>query len=62
MASDFKALNFGLGGDTSYATCHRGISPFAVAAVSQENASYQRRMQERTRWSTHLSLDDAASL
>jgi hypothetical protein len=62
MASDLKALNFGFGGDTSYATCHRGISPFAVAAVSQESASYQRRMQERTRRSTHLSLEDAASL
>eukprot|EP00978_Attheya_sp_CCMP212_P010914 scaffold26571_cov52-Attheya_sp.AAC.6 len=62
MALDFKALNFGFGGDTSYDTCHRGLSPFVVAAVSQENARYQRRMQERTRRSTHLSLDDAASL
>jgi hypothetical protein len=62
MAADFKALNFGFGGDTSYATCHRGISPFAVAAVSQENASFQRRIQERTKRSTHMSLDDVASL
>jgi hypothetical protein len=54
MAADLKALNFGFGGDTSYETCHRGISPFAVAAVSQENARYQRRMQERTRRTTHF--------
>eukprot|EP00978_Attheya_sp_CCMP212_P021796 scaffold64079_cov54-Attheya_sp.AAC.4 len=63
MVADVKALNFGFGGDTSYSTCHRGISPFTVAAVSQENASFQWRMQERTRWSTtHVLLDDAASL
>eukprot|EP00978_Attheya_sp_CCMP212_P045823 scaffold361998_cov64-Attheya_sp.AAC.1 len=47
MALDLKALNFGLGGDTSYATCHRGIPPFAVAAVSQESASYQRSEDAR---------------
>eukprot|EP00978_Attheya_sp_CCMP212_P037528 scaffold177948_cov71-Attheya_sp.AAC.1 len=63
MVSDLKALNFGFGGDMSYATCHQGNSPFTVAAVSQESTSYQRRIQERTKRSTHLSLNaDAASL
>jgi hypothetical protein len=47
MAKDFKSLEFGYNGDTSYTTCHRGISPFMVIPVSLTVASQRRRAADR---------------
>jgi hypothetical protein len=62
MVRDVKDLRFGWNGDLSFETCHRGISPFAVVAVNQENASHRRRAQERARRATHLTPSDVESL
>jgi hypothetical protein len=62
MAKDFKDLDFGYNGDTSYATCHRGISPFMVIPVSLAQASQRRRMADRyARVGGNLTLDDVTS-
>jgi hypothetical protein len=45
LVSDIKDCKYGLGWDTSYKNCHRGISPFAVPHMSmkhqQEHSTYQ---------------------
>jgi hypothetical protein len=49
LVSDIKECKYGLGWDTSYRNCHRGISPFAVPHMSmkhqQERNAYQDRLQ-----------------
>jgi hypothetical protein len=62
MVRDLKDLRFGWNGDMSFETCHRGISPFAVVAVNQENASRRKRAQERARRATHLTPGDVENL
>jgi hypothetical protein len=48
LVSDIKDCKYGLGWDTSYRNCHRGISPFAVPHMSmkhqQERSAYQDRL------------------
>jgi hypothetical protein len=48
LVSDIKDCKYGLGWDTSYKNCHRGISPFAVPHMSmkhqQERSAYQDRL------------------
>ena len=59
MAKDFKHLDFGFNGDTTYSTCHRGISPFMVIPVSLAKASQRRRMAEHyARAGSNLTLGD----
>jgi hypothetical protein len=52
LVSDVKECKHGLGWDTSYRNCHRGISPFAVPHMSmkhqQECNAYQDRLQQVT--------------
>jgi hypothetical protein len=52
LISDIKDCKYGLGWDTSYRNCHRGISPFAVPHMSmkhqQERNAYQDRLQRAT--------------
>lgn len=62
LVADFKDLRFGYGGDLSYETCHRGITPFAVAAVSQEQASFRRRAQDRANRATFITQAELAIL
>jgi hypothetical protein len=62
MAQDLKELRFGYGGDKDYASCHRGISPFAVVPVSAESATSQRRAQDRLSRVSHLTSADAREL
>ena len=62
LAKDVKELNFGYGNDKSFETCHRGISPFGVSAVTQETASFRRRLAERAKQATTLSMEDVATL
>jgi hypothetical protein len=47
MARDFKNLDFGFSRDASYATCHRGISPFMVIPVLLAQASQRCRAADR---------------
>jgi hypothetical protein len=59
MAKDFKNLDFGFNGDTSYSTCHRGVSPFMVIPVSLAQASQRRRAADRfARVGGNLTLDE----
>lgn len=59
MAKDFKDLEFGYNGDTSYSTCHRGISPFMVIPVSLAVASQRRRAADRyARVGGNLTLEE----
>jgi hypothetical protein len=59
IAKDFKNLDFGFNGDTTYSTCHRGISPFMVIPVSLAQASQHCRMADRyARVGSNLTLDD----
>jgi hypothetical protein len=48
LVSDIKECKYGLGWDTSYKNCHRGLSPFAVPHMSihhqQERTAYQNRL------------------
>jgi hypothetical protein len=62
MVCDLKDLRFGWNQDFSFATCHHGISPFAVVAVSQETASHQKRVQEQVQRATLLTRDKVESL
>jgi hypothetical protein len=58
MVCDRKDLRFGWNQDFSLATCHHGISPFTVMAVSQETSSHRKRVQERVRRATLLTSND----
>jgi hypothetical protein len=59
MAKDFKDLNFGFNGDTSYTSCHRGISPFMVIPVSMTQASQRQRAADRyARVGANLTMAD----
>lgn len=62
LASDVKDLKYGYNRDYSFETCHRGISPFAVASVSSEAASYRRRAQDRAARATQLTLHDITEM
>jgi hypothetical protein len=48
LVTDIKECKYGLGWDTSYKNCHRGLSPFAVPHMSlhhqQERTAYQDRL------------------
>jgi hypothetical protein len=48
LVADIKDCKYGLGWDTSYKNCHRGLSPFAVPHMSlhhqQERHAYQDRL------------------
>jgi hypothetical protein len=61
MAKDVKELNFGYGKNLTYITCHRGLSPFTVVAVTLVTASRRRHQAERLQQDTYLSLSDLAS-
>jgi hypothetical protein len=61
IAKDFRNLDFGFNGDTSYSTCHRGISPFMVIPVSMTQASQRRRAADPyARVGSNLTLADVA--
>jgi hypothetical protein len=61
MSKDFKNLDFGYNGDTSYFTCHRGISPFMVIPVSLAVASQRRRTADiYAKVGGNLTLDEVA--
>jgi hypothetical protein len=52
LVADIMACKYGLGWDTSYRNCHRGLSPFAVPHMSlrhqQERVLYQDRLGKAT--------------
>jgi hypothetical protein len=62
MAQDIKELQFGYRGDKDYASCHRGISSFAVVSASAETASAHRRAQDRLSRVSHLTSADVRDL
>jgi hypothetical protein len=59
MTKYFKDLSFGFNGDTSYTSCHCGISPFMVIPVSMNKASQSQRQWAAKRYAhmgTNLTL------
>jgi hypothetical protein len=62
LIKDVKDLRFGYNGDLSYASCHRGISPFAVLTVPMETQAKRRKVQERASRATFLSTMDVQTL
>lgn len=62
MVRDMKDLRFGYQGDTSYATCHRGLTIFAVVSVDQEEVSARKRARERAAKVTFLTSADVMSM
>ena len=60
MAKDVKDLNYGHNNDLSYASSHRGISPFAVIGVSMATASRRRRQADRYSRTSNLTLAEVA--
>jgi hypothetical protein len=62
MVRDLKDLRFGWNQDLSFETCHRGVSPFAVVAVSQENAAIQRILCRHIAIYQGMSPQDVAQL
>ena len=49
LTCDVKDRRFGHGNETTYDTCHRGITPFAVLQVSMEQQHKRRKIQEHQR-------------
>jgi cell pole-organizing protein PopZ len=63
MAKDFKNLGFGYNRNTTYATCHQGISPFMMIPVSLAQASQGRQLADMyARVGSNLTLDDVTGL
>ena len=62
LIKDIKDLRFGYNEDLSYASCHHGLSPFAVLTVPMETQVKRRKVQERASRATFLSTMDVQTL
>lgn len=62
LVRDIKELRLGYDNDLSFENCHRGISPFAVMAVTVEHQAKRRRIQERAERATFLSTADVQTM
>jgi hypothetical protein len=58
LVSDIKDCKYGLGWDTSYRNCHRGISPFAVPHMSMRHQQERSAYQERLCRASTTTIDD----
>ena len=60
MVADFLELKFGYyDGDTSYANCHRGYSPFTVPQLTMEQTHKRRRFDIQLEKVTTITIKDA---
>ncbi len=62
LTCDLKDLRFGYGNETTYDTCHRGITPLAVLQVSMEQQHKRRKIQECADQATLISIDDVREM
>jgi hypothetical protein len=60
LVADIKDCKYGLGWDTSYRNCHRGLSPFAVPHMSMKHQQERSEYQERLAKATTTSMGDVA--
>jgi hypothetical protein len=60
LVSDIKDCKYGLGWDTSYRNCHRGISPFAVPHMSMKHQQERNEYQDRLTRATTTTMGDIA--
>jgi hypothetical protein len=58
LVSDVKDVNFGWQANQAYASCHRGISPFAVPHTSIESHAALRDLEEDAELATTTTLAD----
>jgi hypothetical protein len=58
LVSDVKDVNFGWQQNQAYASCHRGVSPFAVPHTSIESHSALRDLEEDAERATTTTLAD----
>jgi hypothetical protein len=58
LVADIKDCKYGLGWDTSYRNCHRGISPFAVPHMSLQHQQERQVIQDRLGKASTTTTDD----
>jgi hypothetical protein len=58
LVSDIKDCKYGLGWDTSYRNCRRGLSPFAVLHMSMQHQQERSAYQERLCQASTTTIDD----
>ena len=63
LAKDIQGFKFDIGGGAyDYETCHRGITPFAVIAVSHDVMNKRRRLDDAAALATFRSAGDILAL
>ena len=62
LVPNIKHLRFGFNNNLSFEICHRGISPFTVAAMSHEQASSRKLLHNWMRRVSSLTAADVARL
>jgi hypothetical protein len=58
LVADIRDCKYGLGWDTSYRNCHRGISPFAVPHMSLRHQQERQVIQDRLGKASSTTTDD----
>ena len=58
LVADIRDCKYGLGWDTSYRNCHRGISPFAVPHMSLRHQQERQIIQDRLGQASSTTTDD----
>jgi hypothetical protein len=58
LVSDIKDCKFGLGWDTSYRHCHRGLSPFSVPHMSLKHQQERQVVTDRLSKASSTTTDD----
>jgi hypothetical protein len=58
LVSDIKDCKYGLGWDTSYRNCHRGLSPFAVPHMSMRHQQERSAYQDRLGRASTITIED----
>jgi hypothetical protein len=58
LVADIKDCKFGLGWDTSYRHCHRGLSPFSVPHMSLKHQQEKQAVADRLSRASSTTTDD----
>jgi hypothetical protein len=58
LVADIRDCKYGLGWDTSYRNCHRGLSPFAVPHMSLKHQQERQVVQDRLGQASSTTTDD----
>ncbi len=58
LVADIKDCKFGLGWDTSYRHCHRGLSPFSVPHMSLKHQQERHAVSDRLSRASSTTTED----